>query len=117
VTSHSVAAIRDFGDSAQTCGSNEFHDCPYLRQRDQFLRQGTLANAFMTLLQKATNFSMLEKHPEDNGFLDDDYIKVFGINLSNFQDLQDSLGDGRFEKLFLVVAKRAAELTYYTRSD
>ena len=105
-----------FGDSPQTCGSNEFHDCPYLRQRDQFLRQGTLANAFMTLLQKATNFSMLEKHPEDNGLLDDDYSEVFGIDLTNFQDLQDSLRDGRFKKLFQVVAKRATGITYYTRS-
>ena len=100
-----------FGDSAQTCGGNEFHDCPYLRQRDQFLRQGTLANAFTALLQKATNFSMLEKHPEDNGLLDDDYGEVFGINLTNFQDLQDSLRAGRFEKLFQAVAKRAAGMT------
>ena len=58
---------------------------------------------------------MLEKDPEDNGLLDDNYSEVFGIDLTNFQDLQDSLRDGQFEKLFQVVAKQATGLTYYSR--
>ena len=50
-----------------------FSRCPYLEKRNELMRRGTFANAFMTLLQKATHFSMLERHPEDSGLMDDAY--------------------------------------------
>lgn len=99
-----------FNVSEQTCNIKDFTKCPYLQQRNELLRRGTLANAFMTMLQKATYFAMLERHPEDSGLLNDEYDNVYGIDLTNFKDLEDSLTDGRFEKPFQVVAKRAAEI-------
>lgn len=101
---------RIFDGSGRTCDVKVFSKCPYLEQRNELMRLGTLANAFMTLLQKATHFSMLERHPEDSGLINDEYEEVYGINLTNFKDLQDSLMDGRFDKLYQAVAKRAAGL-------
>jgi hypothetical protein len=49
--------------------------------------------------------------------MDDAYEEVYGVNLTTFKDLQDSLMDGRFDKLYQVVAKRAAELAgFYSNS-
>lgn len=99
-----------FDGSEEACTIKDFTKCPHLQQRNELLCRGTLANAFMTVLQKATYFAMLERHPEDNGLLNDEYDNVYGIDLTNFKDLEDSLSDGRFEKLLQIVAKRAAEI-------
>lgn len=53
---------------------------------------------------------MLDRHPIDSGLLNEEYNDVYGINLTNYEDLENSLADGRFGKLFEQVVKRASEL-------
>jgi hypothetical protein len=101
---------RLFADTESVCPVKSFGSCPYMDHRENLLRRGLLANAFVTILQKATFYAMRERHREDSGLLDDEYDNVFGIDLTDFQDLKQALSDGRFESLFQVVANRAAEL-------
>lgn len=79
-------------------------------QRQDLLRKGTLASVFVTILHKATLYSMLDDHPLDSGLLDEEYRNVYGIDLTNYQDLENSLRDGRFAKLFEATVKRARQL-------
>jgi hypothetical protein len=81
-----------------------------MNERQDLLSRGSLASVFVTILHKATLYAMLDLHPLDSGLLDEDYKNVYGVDLTNFQDLQKSLVDGRFERLYAAVLKRAAEL-------
>jgi hypothetical protein len=53
---------------------------------------------------------MLDRHPLDSGLLDEEYKDVYGIDLTDFQDLEHSLTDMRFEKLYGNVVRRATQL-------
>jgi hypothetical protein len=53
---------------------------------------------------------MLDRHPIDSGLMNDEYEGVYGINLTNFQDMEKSLTDGRFSILYDEVLKRAKQL-------
>jgi hypothetical protein len=99
-----------------SCSVKEFSNCPFMDQREDFLRRGALASVFVTILHKATLYAMLDKHPIDSGLLDEEYTDVYGVDLTNYMDLEKSLVDGRFEKLFSTVVKRATELTNLSRS-
>lgn len=55
-------------------------------------------------------YAALERHPIDSGLVDEEYDDVYGIDLTNFKDLEDSLQDGRFETLYEAVLKRAKQL-------
>jgi len=99
-----------FGDGEQSCLVKDFVNCPFMGQRHVLLARGSLATVFVTILHKATLYSMLDNHPIDSGLLDEEYSNVYGINLVNYQDLERSLTDGRFAKLFDAVVKRASEL-------
>ena len=87
-----------------------FTNCPFVDKREHLLRKGSLASMFITILHKAVSYSMLERHPLDSGLLDEEYENVYGIDLTNFQDLQQSMIDGRFRTLFDVTVKRSREL-------
>lgn len=50
-------------------------------------------------------YAMLERHPIDSGLLDEEYDDVFGIDLTNFQDIEAALLDGRFEMMYEAVLK------------
>ena len=93
------------------CGVWKFDKCPYLSRRQDLLRMGSSASIFVTILHKATMSAMLDKHPIDSGLLDEEYDDVYGIDLTNFRNLEESLQDGRFEKLYEAVLKRAKQLT------
>ena len=101
---------RMFGFENELCGEKDFEKCPYLTQRKDLLRIGSLASIFITILHKATMSAMLERHALDSGFIDDEYNDVYGIDLTNFQDLKASLQDGRFAILYDAVLKHAKQL-------
>ena len=104
---------RLFGSREKSCAVKSFLNCPYMSERQDLLNQGSLATAFVTILQKATFYAMLDRHPLDSGLLDEEYNDVYGIDLAVYQDVERSLNDGRFEKLYEAVAKRAKELAGY----
>ena len=89
-----------FKDAEKSCDVKKFSACPHLQQREGLIRTGELANSFMTIIHKATFSSMLEKYPIDNGLRQDEYHDVYGVDVSDFTDLTDSLTDGRFAKLY-----------------
>lgn len=101
---------RLFNVQDKSCSVKEFVNCPFMNERQDLLSRGSLASVFVTILHKATLYAMLDLHPLDSGLLDEDYKNVYGVDLTNFQDLQKSLVDGRFERLYAAVLKRAAEL-------
>jgi hypothetical protein len=53
---------------------------------------------------------MLDKHPLDSGLLHEEYDDVYGVDMTNYQDLETSLRDGRFAKLYEAVSKKALQL-------
>ena len=99
-----------FDAEEKTCALKDFSKCLFMDERSDLLNRGSLATVFVTILHKATFYAMLDRHPLDSGLLDEEYRDVFGIDLTDFQDLERSLTDGRFEKLYGNVVKRAAEL-------
>lgn len=99
-----------FNGEEKTCPVKVFHDCPFMDERQDLLNRGSLASVFVTILHKATFYAMLDRHPLDSGLLDEEYKNVYGVDLTNFQDLEQSLSDGRFENLYATVVKRATEL-------
>ena len=101
---------RLFGRTDQFCDTKDFLKCPYMSQRQELLETGSLASVFVTILHKATLYAMLDRHPIDSGLMNDEYEDVYGINLTNFQDLEKSLTDGRFGILYEAVLKRAKQL-------
>jgi len=101
---------RLFDAEEKTCALKDFPNCPFMDERQELLNRGSLASVFVTILHKATFYAMLDRHPLDSGLLDEEYRDVFGVDLTDFQDLERSLTDGRFEKLYARVLKRAAEL-------
>jgi hypothetical protein len=54
---------------------------------------------------------MLDRHPLDSGLLDEEYADAYGVDLTNYDDLEKSLTDGRFRKLFDNVLKKALQLS------
>lgn len=106
-----------FDTPGSSCPKKDFPNCPFIDQRDELLRRGFLANTFMTILQKAVHFAMLETNPIDSGLIDEEYTNVYGIDLTDFKDLEKSLTDGRFEHLFKSVTKRASELAALSLSS
>jgi hypothetical protein len=101
---------RLFGRTDQFCDTKDFLKCPYLGQCQNLLETGSLASVFVTILHKAALYAMLDRHPIDSGFMNDEYEDVYGINLTSFQDLERSLTDGRFRILYEAVLKRAEQL-------
>lgn len=101
---------RLFGGEAEYCDVKNFPNCPFMDQRQDLLMRGSLASTFVTILHKATMYAMLDSHPIDSGLVNEEYRDVYGINLTDFRDLENSLRDGRFEKLYRAVVKRAREL-------
>ena len=99
-----------FGTGDQTCGVKVFDKCPFLGQRRDLLNSGSLASVFLTILHKATLYAMLDRHPLDSGFVNEEYDDVYGINLANFPDLESSLADGRFQLLYEAVLRRAKQI-------
>ena len=99
-----------FGCKEQFCSVKVFTACPFLGQRQDLLKTGSLAGVFVTILHKAMMYSLLDHHPIDSGLVNEDYGDVYGINLTNFQDLEESLMDGRFATLYEAVLKRATQL-------
>jgi hypothetical protein len=93
-----------------SCSVKKFTSCPFMAQRQELLERGGLAGVFATILHKATSYAMLDRHPLDSGLIHDEYADVYGIDLTNFTDLKDSLLDGRFGKLYENVVKRTKEL-------
>ena len=79
-------------------------------QRQELLNRGSMASVFVTMLHKATFYAMLDRHPLDSGLIPEEYVNVYGIDLTNYEDLEMSLTDGRFQKLYEVVVKRAMQL-------
>ena|GEM_PF-832095 len=109
---NTVAQVYDklFSGEENSCVVKSFINCPYVDKREQLLHKGSLASVFITILHKAVSYSMLERHPLDNGLLDEEYENVYEIDLTSFQDLQQSMIDGRFRTLFNVTVKRSREL-------
>ena len=101
---------RLFSVEEKTCALKDFPNCPFIDERQELLNRGSLASVFVTILHKATFYAMLDRHPLDSGLLNEEYRDVFGVDLTDFQDLERSLTDGRFEKLYAKVVKQAAEL-------
>jgi hypothetical protein len=99
-----------------SCSVKVFARCPFMGQRQDLLERGTLAGVFATILRKATSYAMLDKRPLDSGLIHEEYRDVYGIDLTNFVDLENSLMDGRFAKLYAYVLKRAKELTGIARA-
>ena len=102
---------RLFNDDKKSCNIKQYADCPYIDQREQLLRTGAIASIFVTILHKAVSYSMLDRHPLDSGLLDEEYADVYGVDLTNYDDLEKSLTDGRFRKLFNNVLKKALQLS------
>lgn len=94
----------------QSCSVKKFVNCPFMGQRQDLLKSGSLAGVFATILHKATSYAMLDRHPLDSGLIHEEYMDVYGIDLTNFTDLEKSLRDGRFGKLYENVVKKAREL-------
>ena len=103
-----------FGCKEEFCTVKSFKICPYLGQRQDLLKAGSLADVFVTILHKAMMYEMLDHHPIDSGLIDEEYRDVYGINLTNFQDLEESLRDGRFAVLYQAVLNRATQLAGLT---
>jgi hypothetical protein len=99
-----------FGSLEESCDVKVFEKCPHLRRRQELLKTGSLASVFVTILHKAVLYAELERHPIDSGLVDEEYNDVYGIDLTNFEDLEASLQDGRFETLYEAVLKRAKHL-------
>lgn len=99
-----------FRGSEQSCSVKIFANCPFMGQRQDLLKSGALASVFVTILHKAASYAMLDRHPLDSGLMTEEYNDVYGIDLTNFKDLDGSLRDGRFAKLYENVVKRASEL-------
>jgi hypothetical protein len=99
-----------FENTGQSCTVKIFSNCPYMGQRRDLLSNGSLASVFVTVLHKATFYAMLDRHPLDSGLIPEEYVNVYGIDLTNYEDLEMSLADGRFQKLYEVVVKRAMQL-------
>ena len=108
---------RLFDRTDQFCDTKDFHKCPHLSQRQNLLETGSLASVFVTILHKATLYVMLDRHPIDSGLMNDEYEDVYGINLTNFEDLERSLTDGRFRILYEEVLKRAKQLAGVSTQD
>ncbi len=106
-----------FESEHQSCPTKDFLNCPFMAEREQLLSSGALASIFVTILQKATFYAMLDRHPLDSGLIDEEYTNVYAVNLMDYQDLERSLNDGRFEKLYSAVVKRATELAGIGRSE
>jgi hypothetical protein len=96
--------------TGQSCGVKSFANCPFMGQRQNLLNKGALAGVFATILHRAVSYAMLDQHPLDSGLIHEEYGDVYGIDLTNFMDLEKSLTDGRFEKLYESVVKKAREL-------
>ena len=101
---------RLFGSPKDMCGARDFDKCPYIGRRLDLLTKGSLASVFVTLLYKAATYALLEAHPIDSGLLDEKYDDVYGVDLTNFKDIEASLIDGRFETMYQAVLKRAKQL-------
>ncbi len=99
-----------FGLPTESCSVKEFDKCPHMGQRQDLLTKGSLASVFVTILHKGTMAAMLDRHPLDSGLLGEEYDNVYGIDLTDFQDLEVSLTDGRFEALYRTVLKHAKQL-------
>jgi len=99
-----------FGDMEHSCSVKVFANCPFMGERQRLLKNGTLASVFATILHKGVSYAMLDKHPIDSGLLHEEYNDVYGIDLTDFRDLDNSLKDGRFANLYENVLKRAKEL-------
>ena len=99
----------------QFCSVKKFANCPFMGQRQDLLKRGALAGVFATILHKATSYAMLDRHPLDSGLIHEEYEDVYGIDLTNFTDLENSLRDGRFGKLYENVVKKARELAGITQ--
>ena len=99
-----------FDSTNQSCTVKNFPKCPYMGQRRELLSSGSLASVFVTILHKATLYAMLDRHPLDSGLLHEEYTDVYGIDLGDYRDLELSLTDGRFRRLYDAVVKRAMEL-------
>jgi len=109
---NTVAQIyaRLFDERNQSCNVKKFANCPFMSQRQDLLERGRLAGVFVTILHKATFYAMLDRHPIDSGLLHEEYSEVYGIDLTDYADLEKALTDGRFERLYETVVKRASEL-------
>ena len=99
-----------FINAGQSCNVKKFTNCPFMEQRRDLLNRGSLASVFVTMLHKATFYAMLDRHPLDSGLIPEEYANVYGIDLTDYGDLEMSLKDGRFQKLYEVVVKRAMQL-------
>jgi len=99
-----------FDGTDQSCSVKNFPNCPFMGQRQDLLKRGSLAGVFVTILHKATFYAMLDRHPIDSGLIDEEYNDVYGIDYTNYQDLESSLRDGRFAKLYEAVVRRATQL-------
>ena len=109
---------RLFNNDNKSCEIKHFPACPHVKQRDYLLRTGTLAGIFVTILHKAVPYSMLDRHPLDSGLLHENYTDVYGVDLTNYDDLTKSLIDGRFEELYGSVLKKAMQLSgLYTSTE
>jgi hypothetical protein len=100
----------DFRNTVSQVYSRLFND-DKIDQREQLLRTGAIASIFVTILHKAVSYSMLDRHPLDSGLLDEEYADAYGVDLTNYDDLEKSLTDGRFRKLFDNVLKKALQLS------
>lgn len=96
--------------SSEVCSTKQFNSCPFISKRDKLLEVGTSARTFSTILHKAVSYSMLDKHPLDSGTLHEEYEEVYNIDLTSYHDLETSLTDGRFEKLYKVVLQKIMQL-------
>lgn len=99
-----------FGGMEHSCSVKVFANCPFMGERQRLLKKGALASVFVTILQKGVSYAMLDKHPIDSGLMHDEYDDVYGVDLTDFRDLDNSLKDGRFANLYENVVKRARQL-------
>jgi len=95
----------------ETCSTKKFTNCPFLNKRGKLLEQGNLANIFATIIHKAASYFMLDKHPLDSGLLHEEYDDVYGVDMTNYQDLETSPRDGRLAKLYDAVSRKALQLS------
>jgi hypothetical protein len=106
-----------FNSEQKTCNVKIFNKCPFIEERPDLLSRGSMASVFITVLHKATFYAMLDRHPLDSGLIEEEYRDVYGVDLTDFRDLEISLTDGRFEKLYAAVVKRAAELAGLAKGE
>ena len=99
-----------FGAMEHSCSVKVFANCPFMGERQRLLEKGALASVFVTILHKGVSYAMLDRHPIDSGLIRDENDDVYGVDLTDFQDLDNSLKDGRFASLYENVVKRAREL-------